>query len=173
MISPTRNSLLLSTPKASEERHSCLSSLARWLHMNLNYVAGILLGVNLVFMCLELETQGRATGHLLGLQSLVTEVQDSQPVFRTLDVVFDLAFLSELLLRIALDRCGFFRSCANWFDMSLVLVGVCDICLFFTLGAESNIAAVHVIRALHTLRAIRLLRIFRLFRGIWASEAFD
>ena len=154
-----------------QEPQSRLSSLARQLRSGLNYAAGVLLALNLIFMCLELELYGRATAQLHGLLSEAHDMEDLNPVLRSLDIVFDCFYIVELMLRIGLHGRAFLGACANWFDMALVAVSTFDIGLFLFAADHGTGPMLLAVRALSTLRAIRLLRIFRLFRGIWACTS--
>lgn len=167
MISPSSHTLVgrasvMGRPPTEEE--SCLSRLAMWLRFNLDYFTAFVLAINLIFMCVELELQGRAAGHLAGESSSFTSLQDLNLPLRSLDIAFDTVFLIELLLRMGLQGWALFRTFSGWYDLSLVAVGIADITLF--VGGDAEVAAVHVLRAASTLRAIRLLRIFRLFQGL-------
>ena len=137
-----------------------------WLRFNLDYCTGFVLAINLIFMCVELELQGRAAGHLASESSLsLLSLQELNVPLRIVDIAFDTVFLIELLLRMGLDGWALFRKFSGWYDVSLVAVGIADMAVFVAAGADAEVAAVHVIRAASTLRAIRLLRIFRLFQG--------
>ena len=90
------------------EEESCLSRLAMWLRFNLDYFTAFVLAINLIFMCVELELQGRAAGHLAGESSSFTSLQDLKLPLRSLDIAFDTVFLIELLLRDGTSRMGTF-----------------------------------------------------------------
>eukprot|EP00439_Symbiodinium_sp_Y106_P056250 s97_g7.t2 len=170
MISPSSQTMaarasVMGRPPTEEE--SCLSRLAMWLRFNLDYCTGFVLAINLIFMCVELELQGRAAGHLASESSLsLLSLQELNVPLRIVDIAFDTVFLIELLLRMGLDGWALFRKFSGWYDVSLVAVGIADMAVFVAAGADAEVAAVHVIRAASTLRAIRLLRIFRLFQGL-------
>ncbi|CAE7824378.1 CACNA1I [Symbiodinium sp. CCMP2592] len=170
MISPSSQTMaarasVMGRPPTEEE--SCLSRLAMWLRFNLDYCTGFVLAINLIFMCVELELQGRAAGHLASESSLsLLSLQELSVPLRSVDIAFDTVFLIEFLLRMGLEGWALFRKFSGWYDVSLVAVGIADMALFAAAGADAEVAAVHVLRAANTLRAIRLLRIFRLFQGL-------
>mmetsp|Transcript_30616 Transcript_30616/g.68802 ORF Transcript_30616/g.68802 Transcript_30616/m.68802 type:complete len:597 (-) Transcript_30616:125-1915(-) len=161
MISPARRASV-----APSTTTSLWTLVREWLRMNLNYCASALLAVNLIFMCFELELQGRAAKQLLSTDGSLSpsEMDELDPIFRVLEVTFDFVFFIELVVRAVVFGLEFFKAFSSWFDWLLVLNGLCDVILFFS--GDPNTMALHVVRALSTLRAIRLLRIFRLFRGL-------
>ncbi|CAE7577260.1 Scn11a [Symbiodinium natans] len=171
MISPSAdrivaNRLSVVGRPSDTQKDSCWDRLVLCLGFHLNYFAAVVLALNLVFMCLELELQGREVGRFLGAGEEMYDLGDMGPALRRIDVVFDCIYIVELLLRIGLERWLFFSACANWFDTSLVVAAAFDIGLFLFADADDSMMAVAFARAVNTLRAIRLLRIFRLFRGL-------
>ena len=89
----------------------------------IDYVAGVLVLLNTLLMLAELELEGRAAGHRIGLSEDIA-FETMEPTFRVFDSMFVYVYLIELLLRIWITWPDFHRSFANWFDCLLVASGL-------------------------------------------------
>ncbi|CAJ1370460.1 unnamed protein product [Effrenium voratum] len=120
-------------------------------------------------MMFELEIEGRAAGRQLGLGDGASwDLHQVEPTFRFIDSSFVFVFLGELLLRLLVERCEFFKDFTNWFDALLVILGLVDVLIIVPLssGEAMDIMMMRLLRAIKCLRAIRMVRTFRLFRGL-------
>ena len=99
----------------------------RWMRMKvklyIDYVAGILVLLNTLLMLVELELEGRHTGHRLGMAEVLA-FEEAEPVFRVLDALFVYIYLVELFVRVWITWPDFHRYFSNWFDTLLVLSGL-------------------------------------------------
>lgn len=145
-----------------------------WMRMKvkmyIDYVAGILVLLNTLLMLVELELEGRHTGHRLGMAGGLA-FEEAEPVFRFLDALFVYIYLVELFVRVWITWPDFHRSFANWFDTLLVLSGLVDVYIIVPLaqgqsGGLRNIAMLRLFRAAKSLRSMRMVRTFRLFQGL-------
>lgn len=136
----------------------------------IDYMAGLLVLLNSFVMMLELELEGRAVGAAqFGFTNTGPDLASVEPVFRTIDAIFVYVFLTELVIRVVIERLHFFYDFANWFDLALVTVGVLDLLVFVPLsdtGEPQNIVVMRLVRVVKSLRAIRMVRTLRLFRGL-------
>lgn len=136
---------------------------------SLDLAVGILIAINTVVMMIRNEYLGYEVGVALG-------AMDSNPLTSldwTLDALergFAVLFLVELLVRVAIQRCAYFRSCWNWFDVILVVVSMFDLFLLDMLELEVkinvNVTMMRLARTVKLARAFRIMRTLRLFEGL-------
>ncbi|CAK9020783.1 unnamed protein product [Durusdinium trenchii] len=134
----------------------------------IDYVAGIAVLFNSLLMLLQLELEGRSAAVFLG-QSAPSYAHELQLV-QAAESSFVFFYLVELLLRISVERQGFFQDVANLFDGVLVVLGVVDVAVsrpfdpsFTDLEDEPSLK---LMRSLKSMRALRLVRTFRFVRGL-------
>lgn len=123
-------------------------------------VSTVLVALNTIFIGIQVEVNiSRA------------QFQQVEPVWiRWLDVCFTLAFILEMVARLAIFRCAFFRGDdRNWnlFELILVLSAVAE--WTFSVFDYSFIRSLRVFRAIRVARVVRLVRIIRPLRLIVAS----
>jgi len=136
---------------------------------SLDLAVGILIAINTVVMMIRNEYMGYEVGVELG-------AMESNPLSQldwTLDALergFAILFLVELLVRVAIQRCTYFRSCWNWFDVILVVVSMFDLFLLDLLELEVkinvNVTMMRLARTVKLARAFRIMRTLRLFEGL-------
>jgi len=107
----------------------------------------------------ELEYSGYVMSLNLGLQQDKDKWIGAQDCFDIIEHFFNLAFVSELCVRLLLDGLSIFRNYSNIFDAMIVIAGCIDTYIFktldFDLGADLSFA-----------------KIARLFKIIKMSKAF-
>lgn len=84
------------------------------------------------------------------------------------DLLFTLAYMAEMSLRLWVHRTAYFWDRWNWMDMALVSISIADI--FITLAATSSDISLNMLlsfRVLRLLRLARLVRLFRLLKPLW------
>ncbi|CAE7646425.1 TPC1B, partial [Symbiodinium pilosum] len=136
--------------------------------MRLDMLAGICVLLNSLVMAVELELEGRVSGSGLGLESLPGI--DLTDFFAACDNIFAVLYFLEICARIYIQRCGFFRGLANWFDIFLATTTCLDVWLLRPMalggGATDQMILLRLARAVKSMRAIRMVRTLRLFRGL-------
>jgi len=132
--------------------------------------SGMLILANTMIMALEIQYQGLESGYFLQHLNYNQPAKDAWPgaedAFTVLEVLFNLAFAVELILRTAADPRGASRSFAIWLDVVLVVSGV----VFTTshlLGASLAFFNPTMIRV------VRLVRIVRMIKMVRSVRAFD
>ncbi|CAE7714112.1 unnamed protein product [Symbiodinium sp. CCMP2592] len=98
----------------------------------LDYLVGPLVFLNSLVLLLELQIEGGIAGAGIGMDPAPTW-SDWAPALRTIDSVFVFVFAVELIIRVVLDRQGFVRDVANWFDGFIVVAGLANLRLVLEL----------------------------------------
>jgi len=164
------NSLTMKNFLKDDEKHH--HELRRRVRSNIDYIAGLLVLLNGVLMLAEFELEGRQSGTLVGYgeEAQRTEFVVALSYCRIVDAIFAFIFLLEWLLRVVIDKRDFLLDITNWFDTVLVLIGLVEVVLFFTLEESSpasrSIVLLRMMRVLKSLRAVRMVRSLRFFRGL-------
>jgi len=86
-----------------------------------------------------------------------------------LDTIFLGIFCVELVLRLVVYRCDFFVNEDkgwNWFDFTVVGLGVMDQCVFGLSANEGDSQVSNIIAALRVIRLLRVLRAVRIFKHL-------
>jgi len=126
---------------------------------------GVLIGLNIVFMCVDLEKKGSESAVMLLLQSNRGVWSNSDAGFELIEHIFNAVFFVELLLRIAAGGLRAFRSVALVFDLLIVTTSAIDYLTTYILdssGANVNF-----------LRVARLVKLVKLFKTFKAAAAFS
>lgn len=88
-------------------------------------------------------------------------------VWFTLDSIFNVVFLVEMLMRIYAEQRSWLKSGWNVFDFFLVSVGIIDTwILTFTGSGALDVSIVAMLRILRLMRLLRLLRVFRMCKEL-------
>eukprot|EP00746_Dinoflagellata_sp_MGD_P165662 gnl/MRDRNA2_/MRDRNA2_95074_c0_seq1.p1 gnl/MRDRNA2_/MRDRNA2_95074_c0~~gnl/MRDRNA2_/MRDRNA2_95074_c0_seq1.p1 ORF type:complete len:746 (-),score=125.01 gnl/MRDRNA2_/MRDRNA2_95074_c0_seq1:254-2491(-) len=105
------------------------------------------------------------------VSSVQIGLQVDYPEFGTaysiLEIVCNVIFLVEMVVKLAMNRCGYFRSGWNIFDFSLVMIAIVDFVVSKLAGDSSSGTSWPALRALRMLRAVRVLRMLKVFRELW------
>jgi len=110
-----------------------------------------------------------ANSIFIGIRVDMTVRGDDLPdYFRVLDVLFCLAFMIELGLRISVEGMEYFRTGEPWnyFDVLLVCVQVVDLILYFVANDETGLDQGMLVRILRILRLVRVIRLLRFIRFV-------
>lgn len=125
-----------------------------------------LITLNAFVMALEAQYTGFDVGfdlHFPGSTRRATEVwPGAGDMFKTLEVVFGVIFVAELLIKIAVMRAHFVKSGWNWLD-SLIVGG-------WLMDTAFGVSAVLNPMMLRLFRLVKLLRVAKLFKSF---KAFD
>merc|ERR1712025_883414 len=112
-------------------------------------------------MFVRLQWESWQVAYDLGLRGEEDGWVGAQEVFLVLEHIFNILFLAEMVVKIALMRCRYFREVMNIFDGVIVVASVLDAYILDPLGLTKgqNIGIVRL------LRIFRVVRVFRLFRA--------
>eukprot|EP00929_Paragymnodinium_shiwhaense_P093175 TRINITY_DN53306_c0_g1_i1.p1 TRINITY_DN53306_c0_g1~~TRINITY_DN53306_c0_g1_i1.p1 ORF type:complete len:283 (-),score=45.33 TRINITY_DN53306_c0_g1_i1:201-1049(-) len=114
----------------------------------------MLICLNTITMCLEVQYKGLEWGYRLGQHGYNTPADESWPVarmlFSILEMVFGISFTIEVVLKMIALRTGFVTSGWNWFDSVIILFWVID-----------QLASMDVFMNPMFLRLARLARLLR------------
>lgn len=129
-------------------------------------LSGGLILLNTVVMCIEAQYDGYNLGHRLIRPKTYTKTtfwtwSGAEDMFVILDLVFNVMFSIELLLRAYAHACESFRMAWMWFDTVIVGLGMVDM---FSGGIGIDPTMLRLVRVV---RLIRLLKIFK------AMSSFD
>lgn len=81
------------------------------------------------------------------------------------NMVFTVLFAIEALLRLASDRCFYFKGTAKWWNLFDVVVVVSGIVEGFDV-TDMNLSPIRLLKLLRLLRILRIIRVFRFFRKL-------
>mmetsp|Transcript_81401 Transcript_81401/g.141001 ORF Transcript_81401/g.141001 Transcript_81401/m.141001 type:complete len:600 (+) Transcript_81401:71-1870(+) len=127
-------------------------------------VCGAIILANTVILALQLQYYGFDAGHELKFPGIDKDAKNTWPgadkVFTGFNIVFNLSFAIELLLRIGANKWRSPLSGWIWFDALIVLTGLVDTLGWLTFNPT-------------ILRCARLLRLVRLLKVFQAMSAFD
>ncbi|CAE7500791.1 Scn11a, partial [Symbiodinium pilosum] len=120
-------------------------------------------------MMVEFELSGRELGPIFGLEGYQRD-NATRNAFFVVDTIFIFIFMLEWCARVWFERWNFVKDFANLFDTVLVMSGVADLAINFSLadagGASKSIVVLRLVRALKSLRAVRMVRSLRFFQGL-------
>jgi len=123
---------------------------------NFDMVMGIIILLNMAATAIQLQWQGWSNAYKLGLQHNDSGWSDVEILFDALDVIFNLAYLVELVMRLYVFRCSFCKSYFNLLDLVIVASTCSDTFIIKPLqGGEGGAI---------NLSALRIMRFFRIFR---------
>jgi len=127
--------------------------------------AGLILA-NVLVLCAGLQYQGLQAGYELNLGGFSQPAADAWPgAKKTLDtsnLVFNILFTIELVMRLVVRRLASFKSGWIWFDTCLLSINWVDFAGFIAIGLDPML-----------LRLLRLIRILRLLKVLKTSKAVD
>lgn len=118
------------------------------------YVVSFMVMANAVFI--GIETEVRRCGDLAKYDA-----------WYVLQVLFSLAFCSELGIRLFAERTDFFHDAWNLFDSVVVIVSACDTAVLHHLEGGSTVDLILVLRILRLVRLVRIFRLLRFFKELW------
>eukprot|EP00746_Dinoflagellata_sp_MGD_P044424 gnl/MRDRNA2_/MRDRNA2_208398_c0_seq1.p1 gnl/MRDRNA2_/MRDRNA2_208398_c0~~gnl/MRDRNA2_/MRDRNA2_208398_c0_seq1.p1 ORF type:complete len:513 (+),score=89.28 gnl/MRDRNA2_/MRDRNA2_208398_c0_seq1:123-1541(+) len=127
-------------------------------------VVGAIIMANSISMAFQLEYEGQETADVLDLPRDDGVWQYDEQVFIALDQVFTVAFLVELVLRLSVMRCTYFRNFLNWMDFIIVAISVLELFVLPLFGESlPKMTFVRLLRIFKLVRVFRILRVLRLF----------
>jgi voltage-gated sodium channel len=95
---------------------------------------------------------------------LRNESNEDDAVWIFLDSLFNVVFLSELVLRVYAEKLNWYKDPSNLFDFCLVAIGLLDTWILPASGLDSDMRFVTLMRVFRLFRLVRVLRILRLLR---------
>ncbi|CAE7241336.1 SCN11A [Symbiodinium sp. CCMP2592] len=171
--SSTKNSAFIAAIQKRGGRPSKLSEVlarpvwhpGRWVSSTqFDVFFCLLILLNTLVMGLELQYDGLQRGYELGYPSFNSPASELWPhaeaAFAALDVMFGVAYLIEIFVRIAGTKRKFFCDATNWFDTSLVVLWLADLFLSQHMPLDSG-----MVRTLRLARVLRLVRLMRTMQG--------
>lgn len=91
----------------------------------------------------------------------------SETAFEVLEHIFAVIFLLELLLRIAVMGCTYFKQALNLMDVLIVLVSILELYVFPHVGADApNMSFFRLLRVFKMVRALRIVRVLKFFENL-------
>jgi voltage-gated sodium channel len=126
---------------------------------------GIVVLINIVFMCLQLEHQGSLAAVHLQMKPDIGFSSGVGDSFQIMEYIFTAWFLIELLFRIWVHGFGMFRSLYNVFDAAIVLATIIDALgqAFQALSGGTNVSFARLLRNLRLVKFMRAFRVATLF----------
>jgi hypothetical protein len=145
-------------PTEEEEAGTGLSSYIKRVVMGhyFELMMGAVILINMCTTAIQLQWQGYALSHDLGIRSDDASWSSAKNGFHMLEVVYNIIYLVEVTLRIMVFRCRFFRSYFNLLD-SLIVLSTCT--ETFVLQPLEGAGG-----GMISLSALRIMRFFRVFR---------
>lgn len=116
---------------------------------------GIVILVNMFVTAVQLQWQGYGSAHRLGISADDKNWSKVEVAFDTLDVLFNLVYLIEFLMRLIAIRLAFCKSLFNLMD-ALIVLSTCSETFIIKPFAGDGSAV--------NLSALRIMRFFRIFR---------
>ncbi|CAE7196593.1 scn4aa [Symbiodinium pilosum] len=148
---------------SKEKRNDCASRLESDIY---EITIGMLIIVNSVIMAIEFEYQGYVVGHDLNYRRMEGHPDQvwahAENVFYTINLVFTIAFVVDIALRLTFLRLRFFKLTFNWLDLVVVLSSVAEI-LFQDLIPVDTVF----------MRMLRLGKVARAMRVVRHSEGMS
>lgn len=93
-----------------------------------------------------------------------TMENESHKSWVVLDSIFNVIFISELILRVRAQRRRWCKDVWNLFDAGLVLIGILDSWILPASGLNSDMRFITLMRVFRLMRLVRILRVLRLLR---------
>lgn len=78
--------------------------------------------------------------------------------------VFTAGFFLEMIIKLCVLRCNYFRDKANWLDGGLTMLGVLDCWIFALVGGDADLQSLSVLRILRLMRLARIVKLVRSFK---------
>jgi len=152
---------------ASEKRNSMLGRIVS--SKKFETLCALIIFACTLTMAVEIQYNGLGLGYDLSMPNYVNSKEVAMPgagtAFRILEVVYNLCFIVELLLRLVVGRLRALRSLWIWFDAILVFLGWVDYFGAFVVGMEP--AMLRVLRLARVLRLVKLLKSTRMFETLF------
>eukprot|EP00747_Dinoflagellata_sp_TGD_P003169 gnl/TRDRNA2_/TRDRNA2_107245_c0_seq2.p1 gnl/TRDRNA2_/TRDRNA2_107245_c0~~gnl/TRDRNA2_/TRDRNA2_107245_c0_seq2.p1 ORF type:complete len:490 (+),score=70.59 gnl/TRDRNA2_/TRDRNA2_107245_c0_seq2:131-1471(+) len=137
-------------------------------------VSGIAIVLNICLMCMEVQHDGLKTGHWLELENY--DQPPGPQAARTiygLNVMFNVIFIIELVLRLAAEKLQALKSAWIWFDIVLVSISTLDL---LAMNFDLNPTVLRTARLARMWRVVKVIReakrcesMFLLLRSAYAS----
>jgi len=160
----------LATPQETIVHHDSIrDKLAHWMQSVFDRVLGFLILASTVLTFAQLHDQSQEVRESLGLETM--SWAHANLIFSVLAYFFCAVFLTELALRVYVERLAFFRNCFNLLDLIVVPLMAMDAVLG-NIGLDLSIArTVRVLRVIRSIQLVRSLAHFRHLRILWNTIA--
>eukprot|EP00913_Durusdinium_trenchii_P009450 g8883.t1 len=124
------------------------------------FIAAALLA-NVLWMAVSLQVNGSRTGNELGVWEEKTGL-DVDPhawsiVTQIVDTIFAVFFASEVAIRIAVQRCRFFKVLMNFLDLVVSVAAVIEVALNYTVKLPVEPMLFRLLRVGKLVRAVRMV----------------
>jgi len=120
----------------------------------------IVLNTVVMFVQLEAEAPSQDGGRFMR--------PSSHMAFGVLAHIFNAIFFVEIVIRLYVKRCRFFRKAFNWIEMLIVALTLIDAYVLPMVQGDGgqNISFMYVVRFIRVVRALRVIRTLSLFRSL-------
>lgn len=125
----------------------------------IDIIMSVVLCLNLVSMFIEMEWRSYKLAMLMGERHNDNGFAEAQDFFKRLELVFSSLFFLEVLLRVLVDRCRYFRQLLHIFDAVVVCWSFATMCLLQPTGLVEDSPKVLVARLLMLTRLVKFLRV--------------
>jgi len=128
---------------------------------------GILIVANTLIMCAQVEYQGAIAGTALGVRDFVGWY-GADSWFTSLEHGFNVIFITELFIRIAVLRSHFFSQKSNWLDVIIVFSSALDTYILglLNVGVDMNLSFARLLRFGRIVRVLRIVRVMTVFKQL-------
>lgn len=127
----------------------------------------LLIVLNAVVMCVEMQYKGFHLGHVMGYKGMELSAAETWPgaanIFYLLGSIFGMVFTAEVILKVVALRLKFVLSGWNWFDLVIAVSWLVD---YISNGRSIGISPM-------LLRLARLARVMRILRLVRFVHSFD
>jgi len=125
---------------------------------------GVLILGNAVVLMIQLQFQGYKSAIVLKLQSDSGDWDNADHWFFVMEHIFNGLFVMELIGRLCVFRCGFFKEFSNVYDFGLVFATSVQMYIMDPLGSGGSGANLTLFRLTRFVRFVRVLRIVRVMK---------
>jgi len=151
-----------------ESRYYCTSR--KFINGPFNLTIGMLILMNSLTIFMQMQGEGCKAAIRLGTSS-TCNIDGSETIFVVLEHIFNWIFTMELIFRVAVGRCAFFKGWSNLLDVLIVSVALVRSYVLPFMptspdGSKDNMAFVRLIRIAMMVRTLRVVRIMELFRQL-------
>jgi len=88
-------------------------------------------------------------------------------IFATFEYVFTIVFLIDLVMQIFVQRCHFFKSMINVFDLAIVVITGVEVFILAPLASSiGNVSAVRLMRLAKLVRVLKAVRTLKAFESL-------
>eukprot|EP00746_Dinoflagellata_sp_MGD_P020582 gnl/MRDRNA2_/MRDRNA2_147969_c1_seq1.p1 gnl/MRDRNA2_/MRDRNA2_147969_c1~~gnl/MRDRNA2_/MRDRNA2_147969_c1_seq1.p1 ORF type:complete len:489 (+),score=80.21 gnl/MRDRNA2_/MRDRNA2_147969_c1_seq1:173-1468(+) len=118
-------------------------------------------------MGLRLEYEGTLSANAIGVDADGGHWPNAKESFNALEHVFAIIFLLELMLRLKVRGCTYFKQAINWIDFVVVSTSLLELFVFERVGADfPNLTFMRLLRIFKIIRVLRIVRVLKFFENL-------